>query len=123
MSRLTRDGTAGPASRDQILTHERGQGNIHCLSSADHEQDLATLPGCSSLLLYMMIIHTYSGIYVVAIYIYSLGDIYITEKRIKKNDYGEGCTVRTARGDKASLRWVAINGAHFPYKNRKPHLY
>ena len=29
MSRLTRDGTAEPASRDQILGRERGQGNIH----------------------------------------------------------------------------------------------
>ena len=29
MSRLTRDATAEPVSRDQILRHERGQGNIH----------------------------------------------------------------------------------------------
>ena len=28
MSRLTRDGTAEPVSRDQILRRERGQGNI-----------------------------------------------------------------------------------------------
>ena len=28
MSRLTRDGTAEPISRDQILRHARGQGNI-----------------------------------------------------------------------------------------------
>ena len=28
MSRLTRDGTVEPVSRDQILGHERGQGNI-----------------------------------------------------------------------------------------------
>ena len=28
MSRLTRDGTAVPVSRDQILRHARGQGNI-----------------------------------------------------------------------------------------------
>ena len=39
MSRLTRDGTAEPVSRDQILRHERGQGNIHFPSSADHVQD------------------------------------------------------------------------------------
>ena len=38
MSRLTRDGTAEPVSRDQILRHARGQGNIHFLFSADHEQ-------------------------------------------------------------------------------------
>ena len=48
MSRLTRDGTAEPVSRDQILrrertkfsgANERGQGNIHFPCSADHEQD------------------------------------------------------------------------------------
>ena len=45
MSRLTRDGTAEPVSRDQILRHERGQGNIHFLCSADHdEQDWQPYP-------------------------------------------------------------------------------
>ena len=39
MSRLTRDGTAEPVSRDQILRHARGQGNIHFPCLADHEQD------------------------------------------------------------------------------------
>ena len=39
MSRLTRDGTAEPISRDQILRHKRGQGNINFPCSADHEQD------------------------------------------------------------------------------------
>ena len=44
MSRLTRDGTAEPVSRDQILRHARGQGNIHFLCSADHEQDWQPYP-------------------------------------------------------------------------------
>ena len=39
MSRLTRDGTAKSISRYQFLRRERGQGNIHSLCSADHEQD------------------------------------------------------------------------------------
>ena len=39
MSRLTRDGTAEPVSRDQILRREDGQENIHFPCSADHEQD------------------------------------------------------------------------------------
>ena len=39
MSRLTRDGTAEPVSRDQILRHARGPGNINFPCSADHEQD------------------------------------------------------------------------------------
>ena len=39
MSRLTRDGTVEPVSRDQILRRVQGQGNIHFPCSADHEQD------------------------------------------------------------------------------------
>ena len=44
MSRLTRDGTAEPVSRDQILRHARGQGNINFPCSADHEQDWQHYP-------------------------------------------------------------------------------
>ena len=44
MSRLTRAGTAEPVSRDQILRHERGQGNIHFPCSADHVQDWQPYP-------------------------------------------------------------------------------
>ena len=44
MSRLTRDGTAEPVSRDQILRHARGEGNIHFPCSADHEQDWQPYP-------------------------------------------------------------------------------
>ena len=44
MSRLTQDGTVEPVSRDQILRHARGQGNIHFPCSADHEQDWQPYP-------------------------------------------------------------------------------
>ena len=44
MSRLTRDGTVELVSRDQTLRRERGQGNIHFPSSADHEQDWQPYP-------------------------------------------------------------------------------
>ena len=45
MSRLTRDGTAEPVSRDLILRRERGrQINIHFPCSADHEQDWQHYP-------------------------------------------------------------------------------
>ena len=44
VSRLTRNGTAEPVSRDQILRHARGQGNIHFPCSADHEQDWQPYP-------------------------------------------------------------------------------
>ena len=44
MSRLTRDGTAGPVSRDQIPRRERGQGNINFPCSADHVQEWQPYP-------------------------------------------------------------------------------
>ena len=44
MSRLMRRGTAEPASRDQILRREQGQGNIDFPCSADHEQDWQPYP-------------------------------------------------------------------------------
>ena len=44
MSRLIRDGTAGLVSRNQILRHVRGQGNIHFPYSSDHEQDWQLYP-------------------------------------------------------------------------------
>ena len=45
ISRLTRDGSAEPVSRDQILRHERGRGNINFSCSADQEQDWQPHPG------------------------------------------------------------------------------
>ena len=44
MSRLTRNGTAEPVSRGQILRHERGQGRIHFPCPAHHEQDWQPYP-------------------------------------------------------------------------------
>ena len=51
MSRLTRDETAEPVSRDQILRHARGQENFNFPCSAD----------LGELLLYM---HTYIHTYI-----------------------------------------------------------
>ena len=45
MRRLTRDETAEPVSRDEMLRRERGQGNINFPCSADHEQDGQPYPG------------------------------------------------------------------------------
>ena len=51
---------AEPVSRDQILRHARGQGNIHFPCSADHEQDWRPYPvDPYSAMLYVMTIHTY----------------------------------------------------------------
>ena len=44
MNRLTRDGTAEPVSRDQILRQARGQGNVQFPCSAVHEQDWQPYP-------------------------------------------------------------------------------
>ena len=45
MSKLTRDGTAEPVSRNQILRRELGQRIIHFpCSAADHEQDWQPCP-------------------------------------------------------------------------------
>ena len=44
MSRLARDGTAEPVSRDQILRRERRHGKIDFRCSADHEQDWQPYP-------------------------------------------------------------------------------
>ena len=44
MSRLTRDGTTEPVSRDLTLRHVRGQGNTHFPCSADLEQDWQPYP-------------------------------------------------------------------------------
>ena len=58
MSRLTRDRTAEPVSRDQIFRRERGQGTIHVPCSADHEQEDGNLTRLILLFLYVMTIHT-----------------------------------------------------------------
>ena len=55
MSRLTRDETAKLVSRDQILRHERGQGNIHFPCLSDHEQDWQQCPVDPSLAIVMTI--------------------------------------------------------------------
>ena len=44
MSRLTRDGTAEPVSRDQIVRRERGRVHINFPCSADHKQGSQPYP-------------------------------------------------------------------------------
>ena len=44
MSRLTRDGTVEPVSRDQILRRERGEVKINFPYLADNEQDEQPYP-------------------------------------------------------------------------------
>ena len=58
MSRLTRDGTAEPISRDQILRHARGQGNIIFPVQLTPSR-IGNLTRLIHTLLYVMTIHTY----------------------------------------------------------------
>ena len=58
MSRPRRDGTTEPVSRDHILRHVRGQGDIHFPCSADHKQDCQPTRLIHTLLC-VMTIHTY----------------------------------------------------------------
>ena len=58
MSRLTRDGTAEPVSRDQILRRARGQGNI-IFSVQLTTSRIGNLIRFIHSLLYVMTIHTY----------------------------------------------------------------
>ena len=67
MSRLTRDGTAEPVSRDQILRRERGRGNVSFLCSADYEQVSEPYPvdPYSCYMCGHTYIHTYYYLYVI----------------------------------------------------------
>ena len=58
MSRLTRDGTAEPVSRDQILRHARGQGNTMFPVQITTSR-IGNLTRLIHTLLYVMTIHTY----------------------------------------------------------------
>ena len=62
MSRLTRDGTAEPVSRDQIFRHARGQGNIIFPVQLTTSR-IGNLTRLIHALLYVMTIHTYSRMY------------------------------------------------------------
>ena len=58
MNRLTRDGMAEPVSRDQILRHARGQGNIIFPVQLTTSR-IGNLTRLIHTLLYVMTIHTY----------------------------------------------------------------
>ena len=80
MSRLTRDGTAEPVSRDQILRHARGQGNIIFPVQLTTSR-IGNLTWLIHTLLYVMTIPTYCT------YIHKYSDhILYFWSRIKKTD-------------------------------------
>ena len=62
MSKLSRDGTAEPVSRDQILRRERGQRIIHFpCSAADHDQDWQPCPVVRAIHT-NVVIHTHTAV-------------------------------------------------------------
>ena len=63
MSRLTRDGTAEPISRDQILRHAREQGNIIFPVQLTTSR-IGNLARLIHTQLYVMTIHTYIHTYI-----------------------------------------------------------
>ena len=59
MSRLARDGTAKPVSRDQLIRHAWGQGNIIFLVQLTTSRIGNLITGLIHTLLYVMTIHRY----------------------------------------------------------------
>ena len=74
MSRLTRDRTAEPVSRDKILRHSRGQGNINFPCSANHEHDWQPYPvgPYSAICDDHTYKHTYTHTYILILYIITI---------------------------------------------------
>ena len=71
MSKLTRDGTAEPVSRDRILRRERGKRIIHFPCSAtDHEQDWQPCPVVRAIHTKNIVLHAHTAV-VTHIYIYA----------------------------------------------------
>ena len=70
-----RDGTAEPVSRDQIIRHAQGQGNITFPCPAHHEQDWQPSP-----------VDPYSAICDDYTYIHTYIHMY---KKMKKNNHGD----------------------------------
>ena len=81
MSKLTRDGTAEPVSRDQIPRRERGQRIIHFpCSAADHEQDWQPCPVVRAILTNIVLpTYTYRSSYT---YIYAYYTIIVNRARM-----------------------------------------
>ena len=81
MNRLTRDGTAEPVSRDQILRHARGQGNIIFPVQLTTSR-IGNLTRLIDTLLYVMTIYTYIHTYIYSTMYMSLN----VQKSSKKTD-------------------------------------
>ena len=92
MSGMTRDGTAEPVSRDQILRLERGQGINRFACLADHEQDWQPHP-----------FEPYSIESAVHTYIYAYIQLYI-------QSYIHVCFLPIHSGHQ--VRWTYQPGSH-----------
>ena len=88
MSKLTRDGTAEPVSRDQVLRREWGQRIIHFpCSAADHEQDWEPCPVVRAIHT-NIVLHTHTAVvtYIYISIIYNNSEpctnVYVPEQKI-----------------------------------------
>ena len=93
MSRLTRDGTAEPVSRDQILRHARGQGNIIFPVQLTTSR-IGNLTRLIHTLLYVMTIHTRAQA-VVSLRFSPTFDLRPSEKRAGVGGYSHTHTVQS----------------------------
>ena len=102
MSRLTRDGTAEPVSRDQILRHARGQGNIIFPVQLTTSR-IGNLTRLNHTLLHVCDDHTYIHTYTcIAIKIRMIGREQERDGKIFRNLRGDG-NVAAAVGGIGSL--------------------
>ena len=97
MSRLTRDGTAEPVSRDQILRHARGQGNVHFPVQLTTSR-IGNLTQLIHTLLYVMTIHIH-------IYI-----TYILEGAEKRRAHINWSMVTQSKGRTRYWNYLEITG-------------
>ena len=103
MSRLTRDGTAEPASLGQILRPVRGQGDIHFPCSANHEKDWQPYP-----------VDPYSAICDDHTYIHTYNTIYLKSNGFFKSLEPRDGTAEPVSRDQILRRERGQGNIHFP---------
>ena len=118
MSRLTRDGTVEPVSRDQILRRERAEGNEIIFPVQLTTSRIGNLTRLILTLAidYVMTIHTYSGVHVCIVVVVVVVDSHIqrivlaTEETTVTQQVSHRPIKRQSR--LWSQRGTKVNGSH-----------
>ena len=107
MSRLARDGTAEPVSRDQILRRDRGQGNIHLPCSTSRIDNLTRLIHALAIKYVVVVVvdsvHTYIQRMVVVVVVFFT----LTDRALTIPSNTRGCQSGTW-----SQRGTKVDGSH-----------